>query len=90
MHIAGATIPGVPGIVAGRNTNIAWATTALHADAQDLIVEQLSPQFPGKYKTLSGWDTTKELTEEISVRFASRPYEVKVQTTKHGPLLLQK
>ncbi|MGL4491181.1 MAG: penicillin acylase family protein, partial [Rhizobiaceae bacterium] len=29
LHMAGATIPGVPGIMIGRNNNVAWAATDL-------------------------------------------------------------
>lgn len=88
VHASGGTIPGVPGIVSGRNAYYAWGSTALHADAQDLVLEQLSPQFPGKYRTASGWENVTETHEDINVRF-SNAYVHKVNVTKHGPILLQ-
>ena len=70
-HVVGATLPGVPGIIAGRNDDIAWGATVMHADTQDLVIEQLSPQFPGKYKVPGGWDMMKENSEDIAVRLVA-------------------
>lgn len=89
MHVAGATIPGVPGIVIGRNAYFGWGATALKADTQDLVLEQLSPQFPGKYKCMEGWQNMEEVPEYISVRFHANAYQEKVLVTKHGPVLLK-
>ncbi len=86
MHLAGATIPGVPGILIGRNANIGWSSVALRADTQDLFLEQFAPQFPGKYHTPTGWENVIELKEEIPVRFGT-PLVHKILVTKHGPIL---
>lgn len=88
LHVAGATIPGVPGVVEGRNDNIAFGSTVLRADTQDLVLEQLSPQFPGKYRTVSNWANVTELTEDIPVRFGKSVVE-KILATHHGSVLLQ-
>ena len=37
--VEGATIPGLPGVVLGRNDSVAWAFTNLMADEQDLYRE---------------------------------------------------
>ena len=92
MHVAGATIPGVPGVVNGRNDKIAWGLTAYKADVQDLYLEQFSSQLPGQYKTPSGWAKAEEITEEIPVRFSQNLFGTanllhKVLVTRHGPLL---
>ncbi|MBS1955342.1 MAG: penicillin acylase family protein [Cyanobacteria bacterium SZAS-4] len=86
MHIAGATIPGVPGILIGRNADIGWSSVALKADTQDLFLEQFAAQFPGKYHSPTGWENVTELKEEIPVRFG-KPLIHKVLVTKHGPIL---
>ena len=39
---AGATSPGVPLVVIGRNQDVAWGFTTTHADTQDLFVERLA------------------------------------------------
>lgn len=86
MHLAGATIPGVPGILIGRNSDIGWSSVALKADTQDLFLEQFAPQFPGKYHSPTGWENVIEIKEEIPVRFG-KPLVHKVLLTKHGPIL---
>lgn len=88
IHCAGATIPGVPGIIMGRNENIGWAMTAIKADVQDLFVEQFSEKFPLKYKVPGGWSDATQITEEIPQRFAANLLE-KVLVTRHGPILLK-
>lgn len=88
VHVAGATIPGVPGILVGRNEFISWGTTALKADVQDLFLEEFSQQFSDKYRTKNGWKTAYEITEVIPVRFA-KSREHKVLITEHGPVLLK-
>jgi penicillin G amidase len=95
MHVAGATIPGVPGVISGRSDKIAWGLTALKVDVQDLFLEQFSPQMPGKYKVPTGWESASEITEEIPVRFTGTLFATsnllhKVMITRHGPLLTRK
>jgi penicillin amidase len=69
----GATLPGVPGILIGRNQRIAWGMTTTGADVQDLYVERLDAAF----------DTREET---ISVRGA--PDErLTVRVSKHGPVI---
>jgi penicillin amidase len=86
LHMAGATIAGVPGIYLGRNDNLSWAQTAFKVDGQDLVLEKFSPQFANRYKTSAGWAATQELTEDIKVRFANTLVH-KIVSTKNGPIL---
>lgn len=93
LHMAGASLPGVPGVLNGRNDAIAFGYTALKVDVQDLFLEQFSPQFPNKYKTPDGWANVKEIVEEIPVRFgnslSTSNLQFKVLETRHGPLLVK-
>ncbi|MCA0314309.1 MAG: penicillin acylase family protein [Candidatus Melainabacteria bacterium] len=93
-HLAGASIPGVPGVMHGRNEKVGFGLLAYKVDVQDLFLEQFSNQFPGKYKTPTGWDTAQEIVEEIPVRFSDKLFFSskllhKVNITRHGPLLYQ-
>lgn len=88
QHVAGAALPGVPGIIFGRNENIAWASSSLHADVQDLFVEHFANETDNKYKTLEKVETAKEFREVIPVRFGNA-VEHKISLTKHGPVLLR-
>lgn len=38
LHVAGATLPGVPCVVIGHNDHIAWGVTNVNPDVQDLYV----------------------------------------------------
>jgi len=46
--VTGATLPGLPGVVIGRNDRIAWALTSLEPDVEDLFVEDVDPADPGR------------------------------------------
>ncbi len=88
LHVAGATVPGVPGVAVGRNESICWGGVALKADVQDLFLEQFQSQFATSYRTPSGWTDAQVVTEVIPVRFA-RAVEQKIFTTRHGPVLIR-
>lgn len=85
-HLVGATIPGVPGIITGRNQFISFGSANLKADTQDLILEEFSSQFPNKYRTVEGWQNVTENIVAIPVRM-KKDLLHKVLTTKHGPIL---
>ncbi|PZM80420.1 MAG: hypothetical protein DKT66_14250 [Candidatus Melainabacteria bacterium] len=85
-HLVGATIPGVPGIMTGRNQFISFGSANLKADTQDLILEEFSSQFPNKYRTAEGWQNVAENVVAIPVRM-KKDLLHKVLTTKHGPIL---
>ncbi len=42
-NVRGVTVPGIPGVVIGRNGQLAWSFTNSRADVQDFI--ELEPQF---------------------------------------------
>lgn len=85
-HLVGASVPGVPGIIAGRNDQVAFGSVNIKADTQDLILEEFSAQFPNKYRTVDGWQNVSESIEEIPVRMKKNLLH-KVFVTKHGPVL---
>ncbi len=71
--LAGATSPGVPFLIIGRNSEIAWTFTTTGADTQDVYLEPAGAKF-----------TTRE--ERIKVR--GQPDTVLiVRETNHGPVI---
>lgn len=40
LHLAGATVPGIPGVLSGHNGKVAWGVTNAMADTVDLAVVQ--------------------------------------------------
>jgi penicillin amidase len=82
--LAGATAPGVPGIVIGRNERLAWGFTTTHSDTQDLFVERLAG--PDGYETPDGPLPFTVREEVIRVRW-SDPVTLRVRETRHGPVI---
>ncbi|WP_417517711.1 penicillin acylase family protein [Minwuia sp.] len=82
----GATLPGVPFVVLGRNRHIAWGFTNTAPDVQDLIVEQVNPQNPDEYQTETGWQRFK-MREEIIRISDGGERRITVRESRHGPIL---
>lgn len=85
-RLAGATLPGVPGVLLGRNEQIAWGFTSTGADVQDLFVERLDPADPGRYLTPEGSEPFETREELIAVKGAE-PQRITVRATRHGPVI---
>jgi len=49
IRAVGASLPGVPGIMVGRNQDIAFGVTNAYGDSQDLFVESIDPNNPNHY-----------------------------------------
>lgn len=81
---AGATAPGVPGIVMGRNPKIAWAFTTTGADTQDVFFE--TPVGDGLYATPEGPRPFVTREERIRVR-GQDVVVLRVRETRHGPVI---
>jgi len=86
LQLAGASMPGVPGIVLGQNQHIAWGFTNTGPDVQDLYIEQVDPQDPKRYRTPDGWATFESRTEVIQVK-GGEPVTVTTRRTRHGPVI---
>ena len=82
--LAGATSPGVPFLVIGRNAHLAWGFTTTQSDTQDLFVERLAG--PDAYETPDGPRPFTVVEERIAVRGAA-PETLRVRETRHGPVL---
>jgi penicillin amidase len=82
--LAGATAPGAPFLVIGRNSRIAWTFTTTGADTQDLFIEE--PVGDGLYRTPDGPRAFEVHQERIRVR--GEPDEMlTVRETRHGPVI---
>lgn len=92
LSTIGATFPGLPFVVIGRNDSIAWGLTNLLADTQDIFLEKLNPldrhqyEVDGKFLDM---DVRREkiLIRKDFLRREPRPYEVVVRRTIHGPVI---
>ncbi len=73
LNVAGATIPGIPAIVVGRNDDAAWGVTNTGPDVQDLFI------------VADGEEETSR-TEILQVR-GGTPILHKVHETRYGPVV---
>jgi penicillin G amidase len=84
--VIGATLPGIPAVIVGRNERVAWAFTNTESDTEDLFIEQLDPNDPTRYLTPWGAEHFKVTRETIAIK--GEPEEVlTVRESRHGPIL---
>ncbi len=86
LDAIGATLPGLPTVVLGRNQRIAWGFTNTAPDTQDLYLERIDPADPGRYQTPEGWAAFERRTEVIRVKGAP-DVTLQVRDTRHGPVI---
>lgn len=82
--MAGATAPGVPFMVIGRNSRVAWTFTTTGADTQDVFTETVLPD--GRYQTPAGPAPFTTRTEHIAVR-GGPGEDITIRSTRHGPVV---
>ena len=85
-NVIGATLPGVPTTILGRNDTIAWGFTNTQPDVQDLYFEKLDPTDPNRYLTPGGPVAFEVHDEVIKVKDAADVI-MRVRRTRHGPVL---
>ena len=84
LDVIGATLPGAPGVLAGRNARIAWGFTNTGPDVQDLYLEKLGSA--GDYLTPDGPRPFETRTETIRVKGALDE-KLHVRRSRHGPVI---
>jgi len=85
FHVAGMSLPGLPGVIIGHNGRIAWSVTNLQFDVQDLYLEQFEPA-GGRYLYRNSIHRAGRRVARLLVRRA-RPVIVKTWVTRHGPIV---
>jgi penicillin G amidase len=83
MQVMGATLPGIPGVVLGRNKRIAWGFTNTGPDVQDMFIEKLVGD---KYKTPEGTADFETRQETIHVK-DGEDVNLTVRISRHGPVI---
>jgi len=86
FEVAGASLPGVPGILVGHNAHIAWGVTNAFTDVQDVYIEHFHPDDPERYLYAGGWERAQVIEEVIPIR-GRRPHVERVRITRHGPVI---
>lgn len=84
--VIGATWPGMPVVLAGRNTRLGWGLTSAYVDDQDLAIEELNPADPQKYRTPDGWKAFESRPSILHVADA-KPVTLTLRWSDNGPIL---
>jgi penicillin G amidase len=84
LNAIGATLPGVPGVLIGRNDRVAWGFTSTGPDVQDLYLEKLDTA--GNYLAPDGPRAFEVVSETINVK-GKEPERLEVRVSRHGPVI---
>ncbi|MFM2390395.1 MAG: hypothetical protein RLZZ437_1950 [Pseudomonadota bacterium] len=84
--VIGGTIPGVPVIMLGRNSDLGWGITSSYLDDQDVFIEEVNPDNPEQYRTPDGWKAFETKRTIITVADAD-PVTITLRWTDNGPVL---
>ena len=86
LHVAGMTIPGIPGVVIGRTAGRAWTFTTGYTDNTDTYIETTDEAFE-QYLYDGAFRPFEAITETIDV-LGSAPVEYTHLRTVHGPVYM--
>jgi penicillin amidase len=86
LAVSGATLPGLPGVVLGRNARVAWGVTTTNVDQQDLYLERRAAGDEDAVDTPDGPQPMARRVERIAVK-GQADVELVVRETRHGPVL---
>ncbi len=81
--VRGASMPGMPGVYMGQNSDVCWTFTNVMADTQDLFVERVEGD---RYEFEGEWRPLETVREEIVVK-GREPVVLDVRITHHGPIV---
>jgi penicillin amidase len=84
--LVGTTLPGLPTLVTGSNTHVAWGFTNTYADWTDLILLEVHPHDDNRYLTPDGWQRFTTFDELIHVT-GEDDQHVQVRWTIWGPVI---
>lgn len=86
-HVAGVSLPGIPGVMIGHNDHIAWGATLSFTDGEDLFVEKVHPEKPLQYQYKGEWKGMDVIAESIKVKKQKSPHIETVRNSIHGPII---
>lgn len=88
VDVAGVTLPGVPGVIAGSTAHVAWAFTNSYGDWLDFFRVDFVDDAKSRYRTPEGEATLVVHREILEVAGAS-PETMDVRETRWGPIVEQ-
>jgi penicillin amidase len=85
-RLIGVTLPGVPAVVVGSNTHVAWGFTNSQGDWSDIVLLDVDPADANRYRTPEGWRTFERYEETIEVAGEASVRE-SIRWTIWGPVM---
>lgn len=86
VDIGGFTLPGVPAVIVGSNTHVAWGFTNSYGDWLDWYRVRYADAQQTRYRTAEGEEPVREFTESIAIKGAA-PFALTVRETRWGPII---
>lgn len=86
FDVIGMGFAGLPLVLIGHNSHLAWTTTSGASDLVDIFAEKLDPQNRYRYLYRGEYREMERRVEVMAVRDSS-PVEVEVVRTVHGPVI---
>ena len=84
--VIGATIPGIPAVLSGRNAKLGWGLTSSYLDDQDLLMEELDPERPEYYRAPEGYKKFRSRETIINIKDHA-PVTITLRWSDNGPIL---
>jgi penicillin amidase len=84
-NVSGFTLPGVPGVVIGKNSDISWTVTNIMNDDANFYMEKLDSS-KTKYLYDGEWKNLVEKNDTIIVK-NEKPIPIVIYSTVHGPIV---
>ncbi len=88
-NVIGAGEPALPGVAAGHNERVGFGFTIVGIDQQDIYVEETNPANPNEYRYRGKWEKMRVEREQIKVKGESKPRDVDLKFTIHGPVIYE-
>ena len=85
-RLIGVTLPGVPAVVVGSNTHVAWGFTNSQGDWSDIVLLEIDPTDSNRYRTPDGWRSFERYEETIEIA-GEEPRKESVRWTIWGPVM---
>ena len=82
----GLSLPGVPGLPVGATEHLSWGLTNTTGDFEDLVLVDVDPEDPDRYRVDGGTEAFDDREIEIDVAGAAN-VKVRSRFTRWGPVL---
>lgn len=86
FNVAGMSYVGMPAVMFGRNSHLAWGITNNICSLRDLYLEEVSPDHPDSFLFNDNWERATLTEEVIFVRGAGATRK-QIRSSRNGPIV---